>query len=208
MKQTLIPLFHILAGQRRARRSPAALPVLLLLLAVLFGLSACKTSRQAEGSSLSACLSSKVRLTVPHKGGALTVNGTLKLVSGQRLQLSFLMPVLRTELVRLDVTPDEVMLVDRMGKQYVQTNRNELKGLLPKKADFAHLEKLLFKAARPGGRTVLEGRDLGIPKLEKGRLELTDFSDKPLSLTPTQVSARYKKVELAELLAMLADLKL
>lgn len=208
MKQVFLSLFHILAGSRRPLRMSSALPVLVLLLAVLFGLSACKTSRQSEGSLQPACLSSKVRLTIPHKCGAVTVNGTLKLVSGERLQLSFLMPILRTELVRLDVTPDEVMLIDRMGKQYVQTNRNELKGLLPKKADFAHLEKLLFKAARPGGKTVLEGSDLGIPKLEKGRLELTDFSDKPFTLTPTQVSARYKKVELAELLAMLADLKL
>lgn len=208
MKQVFLSLFHILAGNRRPFRFSSALPVFVLLLAVLFGLSACKTSHRSEGSLRPACLSSKVRLTVPRKDGAVTVNGTLKLVSGERLQLSFLMPILRTELVRLDVTPDDVLLVDRMGRQYVQANRNELKGLLPKKADFARLEKLLFKAASPGGKTVLEGRDLGIPKLAGARLELNDFSDKPLALTPTQVSARYKKVELAELLAMLAELKL
>ena len=35
-------------------------------------------------------LSSKVQLTIPNKGGTVTVNGTMKLVSGERMQLSFL----------------------------------------------------------------------------------------------------------------------
>ena len=51
---------------------------LLLLLAV--GLAGCKTSRHSSSlSGESACLSSKVQLTVPHKDATLTVNGTMKL---------------------------------------------------------------------------------------------------------------------------------
>ena len=127
---------------------------LLLLLAV--GLAGCKTSRHSSSlSGESACLSSKVQLTVPHKDATLTVNGTMKLKKEECMQISFLMPILRTEVARMEV---------------------------------------------------LTGKELGIPSLEKGKIELSNFSDKPFALTPTQLSQKYKEVELEELLEMLMDL--
>ena len=180
---------------------------LMLLLTLVIGLSGCKTSRKVTSSlGEPRFLSSKVQLTIPNKGGTITVNGTMKLVSGERMQLSLLMPILRSEVARLEITPDDVLVVDRMGKRYVQATRKELKDVLPKKADFAHLEKMLFEAAKPGGKASLTGKELGIPSFEKGKIVLTDFSDKEISLTPTQVSSRYTKVEWTELLEMLAKL--
>ncbi|MDO4164322.1 MAG: DUF4292 domain-containing protein [Bacteroides sp.] len=173
-------------------------------LLLLLGLGSCSTSRRA--STADAYLSSKVKLTVPNKDASLTLNGTMKLKSGERMQLSFLMPILRSEVARMEVTPDEILLVDRMGKRYVRATRAELKGLLPKKADFAHLEKLLYNASKANGTKALEGKDLGLPKLEKCRIELTDFSDKPFSMSATELSSKYKQVPLEELLVMLVGL--
>ena len=180
---------------------------LLLLLGLLVGLSGCKTPRKAVSSwGESRYLSSKVQLTIPNKGGSITVNGTMKLVSAERVQFSILMSIIRSEVARMEVTPDEILLVDRMGKRYVQASRKELKGILPRKADFAHLEKMLFEASKPGAKNYLTGKDLGIPSLEKGKIVLSDFSDKELSLKPTQLSSRYVKVEWTELLEMLMKL--
>lgn len=180
---------------------------LMWLMALLIGLAGCKTSRQAEGTKgETGFLSSKVVLTVPSKDAVLTVNGTMKLKAGERMQLSFLMPILRSEVARIDVTPEEVILVDRMGKRYVQASRQELKGILPKKTTFQHLEKLLYAASRPGGKNTLTGSELGIPSLEKGKIELMDFSTKPFNLTPTQLSSRYQRVELYEILELLMSL--
>ena len=182
------------------------LPVLMLVAMCLVG---CKTSRQA-GTSLSketGYLSSKVQLTVPHKRGAvLTVNGTLKLKAGERIQLSFLMPILRTEVARIEVTPDTILLVDRMEKRYVCASKRDLKEVLPRKADFAHLEKMIYSASKPGGKSYLTGKDLGLSSLEKGKIELSNFSDKEFAMTPTRLSSRYKEVELSELLEMLMSL--
>lgn len=180
-----------------------------LLLLVLVCLAGCRTSRQAESAinKETGCLSSKVRLTVPtSKEAILTVDGTLKLKAGERVQVSFLMPILRTEIARIDLTPDEILLVDRMGRRYVQASRKELKSMLPKKATFARLEKLLYEAARPGAKNYLTGTDLGIPSLERGKIELTNFSSKPFNLSPTQLPSRYKQVELEELLGLLISL--
>lgn len=179
----------------------------IAVLCVLLVLAGCKTSRQSStGIKSTGYLSSKVTLTVPHQQAVLTVNGTLKLKSGERAQLSFLMPIIRTEVARVDLTPDEVLLVDRMGKRYVQVSRKELKHLLPRKADFAHLEKMLFKAAQPGAKRTLSGKDLGIPSMEKGEIELYDFHDRPFDLQPTKLSQRYRRVELEELLDFLLNL--
>ena len=183
-------------------------PLLLGCLCALLLLAGCKTTRQAgQATSESGCLSSKVELTVPHKNGnALTVGGTMKLKSGERAQLSFLMPVLRSEVARVEVTPDEVLLVDRMGKRYVRATRKELKEVLPKKATFDRLEKLLYQAAKPGGKRTLTGEELGIPSMAKAKLELYDFSDKKITVSPTELSSRYREVPLEELLEMLLSL--
>ena len=185
------------------------LRVLSFLLLMIVGLSGCKTTRQT-GSPLpdaSGYLSSKVQLTIPHKDAVFTVNGTMKLKSGERMQISFLMPILRSEVARIEVTPDDILLVDRMGKRYVQTTRKELKDVLPKKFNFAHLEKLLYAAARPNGKKILTATELGIPSMEKGQIEFSNFSDKAFSISPTGVSAKYKKVELSELMEMLMGLQ-
>ena len=109
------------------------------------------------------------------------------------------MPVFRSEVMRMEVTPDEVLLIDRMNKRYVRATRDELKGILPENADFDRLEKLLFKASLPGEKKELTGRELGIPSLEKAKVRLSDFSTAEFELIPTEVSSRYTQVALEDL---------
>lgn len=174
----------------------------LLLMVVL--LAGCKTSKVVKTTPVEpAYLSSKLQLTVPNKNGSMTVSGSMKMKSGERIQLSVLMPVFRSEVMRMEVTPDEVLLIDRMNKRYVRATRDELKGILPENADFDRLEKLLFKASLPGEKKELTGRELGIPSLEKAKVRLSDFSTAEFELIPTEVSSRYTQVALEDLLKML-----
>ena len=176
----------------------------LSILCVLLCLASCSSSRRAVDTG--TYLSSKVKLTVPYQGNLMTVNGTMKMISGERLQLSLLMPVIRSEMVRIELTPDTLLLVERMDKHYLQASRAELKPYLPRKADFAHLEKLLFRAARNDKEVTLNVSDLGLPKLEGCRLVLSNFSYKPLELNPTRLSSKYRRVEPAELVNLLGKL--
>lgn len=188
-------------NRNRCTGSVALVCMLMLLL-----LSGCKSSRLATGMAESGYLSSKVHLTLPQKEGSITVSGNMRLKSGERMQLSFLMPILRSEVVRLEVTPEELLLVDRMGKRYVRATRKELKGVLPKKATFARLEKLLYAATTPDGKRALTAQELGLSSLKRGKIELSDFSEKPFTMTPTQLSKKYEEVSPEELLEMLAHL--
>ncbi|WP_455584829.1 DUF4292 domain-containing protein [Bacteroides sp.] len=179
---------------------------LLLLVTVLAG---CRSSKTAVSTvpETPHYLSSRLQLTIPSgANGSITAGGTMKMKSGERVQLSILMPILRTEIARLEITPDEVLLIDRMNKRYVRASRNELSDVLPKDAKFSKLEELLQNASLPGGKAELSGKELGIPSLERAKVRLYDFSSKDFTMTPTEVSDRYTQVPLSELLNMLTKL--
>ena len=136
----------------------------------------------------------------------MSVGGPMKMKTHERVQVSLLMPILRTEVARIEITPDEVLLVDRMNRRFVRATKEELKGMLPKNAEFSRLEKILMDASLPGGKTELTGKDVGIPSLEKAKVQLYEFSTKEFSMTPTELTAKYRQVPLEELVKMLTAL--
>ena len=136
----------------------------------------------------------------------MSIGGTMKMKTHERVQVSLLMPILRTEVARIEITPDEVLLVDRMNRRFVRATKEELKGMLPKNAEFSRLEKILMDASLPGGKTELTGKDVGIPSLEKAKVQLYEFSTKEFSMTPTELTAKYRQVPLEELVKMLTAL--
>ncbi|MDE6822345.1 MAG: DUF4292 domain-containing protein [Bacteroides acidifaciens] len=183
--------------------------VYLLLVVVI--LAGCKSSKRLATSEtkvpVSSYLASKLQLTIPNKkGGSMSVGGTMKMKTHERVQVSLLMPILRTEVARIEITPDEVLLVDRMNRRFVRATKEELKGMLPKNAEFSRLEKILMDASLPGGKTELTGKDIGIPSLEKAKVQLYEFSTKEFSMTPTELTAKYNQVPLEVLVKMLMAL--
>ena len=184
--------------------------IIYLLLLVVVVLAGCKSSKHLATSETktstkaptSSYLASRLQLTIPGKKGSMSVGGTMKMKTHERVQISLLMPILRTEVARIEVTPDEVLLVDRMNKRFVRATKAELKNVLSKNVEFSRLEKILMDASLPGGKTELTG----IPKLEKAKVQLYDFSTKELSITPTEVTSRYRQVSLEELMKMLVAL--
>lgn len=182
---------------------------LLLILVILAG---CKSSKHLSKTSekkveATSYLASRLQLTIPSKkGGSMTVGGTMKLKTHERVQFSLLMPILRTEVARIEVTPDEILLVDRMNKRFVRATKEELKSVLPKNVDFSRLEKMLTNASLPGGKTELTGKELGFPSLDKAKVQLYDFSDKEFSMNPTELTAKYRQVPLEVLVKMLVSL--
>lgn len=184
----------------------------IYLLLVLVILAGCKSSKHLSKTSekkveVSSYLASRLQLTIPSKkGGSMTVGGTMKLKTHERVQFSLLMPILRTEVARIEVTPDEILLVDRMNKRFVRATKEELKSVLPKNVDFSRLEKMLTNASLPGGKTELTGKELGFPSLDKAKVQLYDFSDKEFSMNPTELTAKYRQVPLEVLVKMLVSL--
>ena len=184
---------------------------IVYLLLVVVVLAGCKSSKRLVTSEtkapVSSYLASKLQLTIPDKkGGSLSVGGTMRMKTHERVQISLLMPILRTEVARIEVTPEEVLLVDRMNRRFVRASKEELKGILPKNAEFSRLEKILTDASLPGGKTELTRKDIGISSFEKVKVQLYEFSTKEFSMTPTELSSKYRQVPLEELIKMLVAL--
>ena len=99
--------------------------IIYLLLLVVVVLAGCKSSKHLATSETktstkaptSSYLASKLQLTIPGKMGSMSVGGTMKMKTHERVQISLLMPILRTEVARIEVTPDEVLLVDTSSRK-------------------------------------------------------------------------------------------
>jgi hypothetical protein len=175
--------------------------VFYLLMTIVL-LTGCKTAKHATTTlpAETKYLSAKMQITAPLKSGSVTLNGTVKMKSDDRVQLSILMPILRSEMARMEVSPEQCMLVDRMNHRYVVMDEAEMKSMLPSHFSYAKLEKLLIDSAAAAERYEFSGKELGIPSLEKGKVVVYDISDKEFEMTPTTVSSKYTQVTTAELL--------
>ncbi len=183
-----------------------------LLLMAMLTLAGCRSSRSAGKGSADIMhteyLSSKLELTIPHKDAVFTVGGTMKLKRKEMIQFSLLMPILRTEVARVQVTPDELLIVDRMNRRFVRAGDSELRYAVVSGFTYDKLEKLLRRMARDGKSKSITGEDLGLAKLKKAKVEFYDFSTDPVSISPIELSSRYKQVTLEEMLQLLTSLSL
>ena len=69
---------------------------------------------------------SKVRVTITQEGKDVTTNGNLRMRYGDVIQLTLVDPVLGiAEIGRLELSPDKVLIIDRVNKRYVDTNYEE-----------------------------------------------------------------------------------
>ena len=182
---------------------------LFYLLCIIMVLASCKSSKQTssnppEGETTAKCLSSKLQISIPNS--SMTVNGSMKVKEGERLQITVLMPILRSELFRIEVSPSEVLVVDRMNKQYVQATQEEIAQMAPVNLQYGSIEKLIFDAALPGANTELTTSDLGLPYIPGAKVRLSDFSTKEFDLPAMTAPERYKKVTIEDFIDSLDNL--
>ena len=173
---------------------------LLLILVLLAGCKSSKhtTSKLPVETKTTSSLSSKMQLSIP--GSSMTINGTMKLKEDERIQLTVLMPFFRTELLRIELTPTDVLIIDRSNKQYAQTTTADLSAMSPNNISYGQVEKLLIEASKSNGKAELTTTDLGLPYVAGAKVVLSDFSDSAFDLPATTVSDKYKQVSLSDLI--------
>ena len=180
------------------------LSMIVLLSLLLVGCKSSKTIVKPDDVA-QQYLSSKVELTIPHGDAVFTVNGTMKMKQGELVQMSFLMPIFRSEVARIEATPSYLLMVDRMNRRYVKANQKVLRDYLPADS-YRRLEKLIQEAAKPDGKATMTGQELGIKQLAKAKIDLYDFSSDPINVAPTEITSRYREVTMEELLQLLMSL--
>lgn len=88
----------------------------------------------------------------------VSVPGSLHMRKDQMIRLQLFVPFIHTEVGRLEFTPDYVLVVDRLHKQYVKADYNKLDFLRANGLDFYALQALFWNQLfLPGKKTVDEG---------------------------------------------------
>lgn len=112
-------------------------------------------------------LTAKVALSLNWDGKSETkVNGTLRIKRDEVIQLS-VAPFLGIEVARAEISPDGVLVIDRMNKRYVQVSFAELQSLVKMEWDFHLLQSLFLNELFLPGKGELNVRNLSDFRLEQ-----------------------------------------
>ncbi len=80
---------------------------------------------------------------------SIRLSGALRLRRDKVVRLQLMVPLLGTEVGRMEFTPDYVLIVDRMNKQYVKVNYSEVDFLQRNGITFATLQALFWDELVP-----------------------------------------------------------
>lgn len=136
---------------------------------------------------------SKVRVTITQDGKDVTTNGNLRMRYGDVIQLTLVDPVLGiAEIGRLELSPDKVLIIDRVNKRYVDTNYEEFSALKSRNIDFNTIQEFFWQEAKKGDKfayTIPAKKDI---KLD---LRLSNKGNNANWETHTTVSGKYTKTD-------------
>lgn len=105
-------------------------------------------------------LTAKMSLVVDLNGkGPTRVSGSLRMKRDEVIQLS-IAPILGIEVARAEISPEGVLVMDRMNKRYVQVSFSELKSLAKADLDFHTLQALFLNELFLPGKKTLTPRDV------------------------------------------------
>lgn len=191
------------------------------LCVVVLCLGACKSAKDAAHgtqevytATMPDRFSARMKLTLPHDHKSQTVNGTVKMVRNERIQLSFVAPVLRTEAFRIEVTPARLTVIDRMNKQYAIAPACQLQALLGEGMDFDRLQTILSQAVflqtEAGWTLRTDQVEIAIPlrqedDVQRLQVELSRITMPHHKPTPTSPPGKYEKRELHQLIESLEE---
>lgn len=95
-------------------------------------------------------VSAKLNVALQAEGKDLSVGGMLRMKRDEVIQIS--LSAFFVEVARLEITPDYVLVIDRMGKQYVRTSYQEQAFLKRSGLDFSTLQALFWSRLFVPGR--------------------------------------------------------
>jgi len=139
----------------------------------------CKTSRQTTSVALSEMskdkrietikyqaipfnnLSSSLRFSIKPgvKKNTVSANAQLRIIKDKIIQLSLRIPILGTEVAKVSITPEQIIIIDRNNKQYVSESMQTLQEIAPFDFDFYSLQALLTNQLFIAGKQSISAED-------------------------------------------------
>ena len=136
---------------------------------------------------------SKVRVTITQDGKDITTSGNLRMRYGDVIQLTLVDPLVGiAEIGRLELSPNKVLIIDRVNKRYVDTTYEDFSALKSRNIDFNTIQEFFWQEAKKGDTfayTIPAKRDI---KLD---LKLSNKGNNANWDAHTAVSGKYTKTD-------------
>lgn len=190
---------------------------LAVCVAVMLSLASCRSSKKALGSeetnvtkptetivttpadkptkSMEAGtnFTSKVRISITQDDKTLSTTGTLRMRYDDVIQITLVDPFVGiTEVGRMELSPDGVLIIDRINKRYVNSKYDELDVLKNNSIDFQTVQEYFWREAQNSDEL-----SYSMPAKKPIRLDLK-LSDKKNASSwnaHTEVSDKYSKTD-------------
>ena len=104
-------------------------------------------------------VTAKMQLTLTRSSQDIQLSGSLKMKRGEVIQLS-IAPVLGIEVARAEITPDGVLVIDRLHKKYVKVPFSEIRNRLNADLDYHAFQSLFLNEIFVPGKSKLTAQDV------------------------------------------------
>lgn len=140
----------------------------LLTLALAATLAACSTQKAAVGNSSTHAdpavafvetiiagapdtknITGSANIKLQTGGQSMKLNGSLRMRRDEVIRLQLMLPVIGTEVGRIDFTPDYALVVDRLNKRYAKINYADIDFLSENNISFYTLQALFWNELIP-----------------------------------------------------------
>ena len=127
-----------------------------------------------------------VSLTINSDGKEINVPGSLHMRKDEVIRLQAFIPILGSELGRIEFTPDRVLLIDRMHKEYVEGTYDQMSFLKANGLSFYSLQSMFWNQLLLPGKEHVTDIDL-----HDYHVDLTATGKRPVSLKEQQGNISY-----------------
>ena len=136
---------------------------------------------------------SKVKVTITQNDKSISTTGTLRMRYDDVIQITLVDPFIGiTEVGRMELSPDSVLIIDRINKRYVSTKYDEFDALKKNNIDFQTVQEYFWIEAQRA-----DALSYSMPMKTPIKLDLK-LSDKGASSSwnaHTEVSNKYSRTD-------------
>jgi len=134
----------------------------------------------AATAQTAGTLTARLSVNIAAGGKDISCNGTLRMKKNDVLQISLTLPLLGTEVGRLECTPADVLVIDRFNKQYVRARYADVDFLAQAGLDFYALQALFWNELFvPGEKDDVAAHLSRFSVTESGTHTLLQLGDAP-----------------------------
>ena len=94
---------------------------------------------------------SKVKVTITQESKEITTNGNLRMRYDDVIQLTLVDPLVGiAEIGRIELSPNKILIIDRVNKRYVDTTYDEFSAFKSRNIDFPTIQDFFWQEAKKG----------------------------------------------------------